>query len=166
MKKQIIRSMVLSIMGVAAAQTGLASEICRYYGNETISSIDCVGLATLNGTTVLGNVHVIGSLKANSAKMDSLTLTGTADLSQRSEVRSYADVIGALSLTQSIIGGPVTIYSNTPTPYLYLFSSSHINNSVTFSGVSGVVKEEGGSTVSGQINNGKADTGSNGKLSR
>jgi hypothetical protein len=141
------------------------------YGKETVSSIRCFGPLDLNGTTVTGNVFVTGPIKATSSSIGSLRVMGPAKLNQTT-ISGDTKIYGPLEitdstlkgsvfaasnevvLTSSTVSGAVTIKSTNATPYLKLLSGSAVKNSVIFQGMGGIINEQGGSSVSGQVTNG------------
>jgi hypothetical protein len=70
------------------------------YGKEVLNSIHMNGAITLNGTTVKGNVHVNGGLKATDADIGSIHVNGGAQL-HHCIVREETHVNGGLTAISS-----------------------------------------------------------------
>jgi hypothetical protein len=178
MKNQIALAISASVLLLTPPISHAADFGVCNYGQETLSSVTCFGPATLNGTTVTGNVFVAGPLTATHAKLGSLHVAGIATL-QNSHVKGTTEVEGPLTSTQSQfddtlfvasnkmvltaskINGAVTMKSTSETANLYLTCETVINNSVTFEGMPGIIKAQSGSRVTGDIVNGQLDDSQN-----
>lgn len=67
-----------------------------HYGNETIPSVNCVGPTVLDGTTVTGQVTIVGALDAKDANIGSLDVKGNTHL-VRTTVNGTVNIVGPLS---------------------------------------------------------------------
>lgn len=80
------------------------------YGTETLNGVQGNGFVTLDGTTVLGVVHVNGHLDAKNAKMASLSVNGNVCLT-KSRVLGNSDITGFMSAVGSKFDGDIAISS-------------------------------------------------------
>lgn len=77
-------------------------------GEETISSITIHGPATMNGTKILELVEVNGTLNANKANINKLTLNGNFE---GLDIHLKEGMInGTVSLRKSKVSGIITVY--------------------------------------------------------
>ena len=81
--------------------------ICDF-GKKTVSSVDCIGPATLTNTTSTGTVSVAGPIKADQASMGPLRAVGMAELTN-SIVKGNADIAGPVKADAVTIDGSLNI---------------------------------------------------------
>jgi len=166
-----IFTVFLTITGVAKAE-----EVCSRVGPITecgegkLSQLDVAGKVTLRGTTVLGNTHIAGILKATNATLKDLELAGKAKL-VTSKVQGNARVSGYLLACNSnftnklIISSDHTRIENTIIPsikispgnreqVLYLANNSLIKGDITFESGRGMVLMDQTSQISGKVKGG------------
>jgi hypothetical protein len=141
------------------------------YGKEVVDSIHMNGAITLNGTTVKGNVHVNGGLKAVEADIGSIHVNGGAELNH-CVVRNDTHVNGGLTAISSELNtvsistdtlkfDNCTIASilirlvNSPKEQkVYLKNSTHVFGDIHFESGKGVLILSEDSTFTGILTGG------------
>lgn len=78
------------------------------FGNETIDSIETMGLAKLKGTTVLHLVQVSGSLISQDATLGSVSVMGEAHFTN-TLIQNGGSVLGYVQAHNSTFEGPLSI---------------------------------------------------------
>lgn len=78
------------------------------FGNETIDSIDTMGLAKLKGTTVLHLVQVSGSLISQDATLGSVSVMGEAHFTN-TIIQNGGSILGYVQAHNSTFDGPLFI---------------------------------------------------------
>ena len=81
------------------------------FGNVTLESIEGTGLVKLNSTLVENDVHVIGSVIAQSGEIGSFDVIGEINLTGTT-VKKGGQLIGSIQTVRSTIEKPITILSN------------------------------------------------------
>lgn len=84
------------------------------YGNETLNSVQVNGFVTLNGTTILQQLQVNGSLSANQAQIGAMIVNGQASLNNCT-VKNKSTVAGSISAMLSTFNDEITLDSNNST---------------------------------------------------
>jgi hypothetical protein len=82
----------------------------RSYGNETVDFVQANGAVVLNGTQVLGEVNVNGSLQANNATIDSLQVNGSATL-RSCQIANNCTINGGLVADSTKFKGEISVAS-------------------------------------------------------
>lgn len=80
------------------------------FGKEPHDSIEGTGLIKLNGTTVFGDVHLVGSLISQNGEIGSLDVSGEVNLTETT-IKHGGMVMGSFQATRSKIQEPITILS-------------------------------------------------------
>lgn len=80
------------------------------FGSEAHDSIEGTGLVKLNGTTVFGDVHLVGSLISQNGEIGSLDVSGEVNLTETT-IKHGGMVMGSFQATRSKIQEPITILS-------------------------------------------------------
>lgn len=105
------RTLIFGLIAISFAASLLAEPTKAIgganFGKGTHESIDGTGLVKLSGTTVDGDVHVLGSLIAQNGEIGSIDVTGEVNLTQ-TIVREGGSVMGSFQAVRSKIEGPVT----------------------------------------------------------
>ncbi|MBS0647920.1 MAG: hypothetical protein JSS10_01690 [Verrucomicrobia bacterium] len=81
------------------------------YGNEILNSVQVNGFVTLNGTTILQQLQVNGSLSAHQAQIGEMMVNGQASLNSCT-VKNKSTVIGSLSAMLSTFNNEITLTSD------------------------------------------------------
>lgn len=92
----------------AAPKTQIAG--AGQYGAVTLDAIEGSGLVKLNGTSVLNNLHLTGSLVAQNAVIGSLDIMGEANLTETT-VKNGGSIMGSLQAVRSIFLENIKILS-------------------------------------------------------
>ena len=169
--KNIMLGLGLSLTLAAQAETGYGP--CEY-GKTTLSSLTCFGPATLNGTTVQGELKVMGPLTMQDAVVNDVNVKGIMH-SAGSTINGGATVYGPifaesttfngavfsatnkLVLTDSKVTGDLTIQSDDKLPVVEL-SNTSIKGGITFTKQAGEVDLSKNAKVMGAITNGSQKT--------
>lgn len=80
------------------------------YGKETVGRIQANGSVALEGTKVLGSVHVNGSLDADAAVIDSLQINGRANL-KNCLIKNSSSINGALTAADTTFQKELSVAS-------------------------------------------------------
>ena len=80
------------------------------YGAITLEAIEGNGLVKLNGTSVIDNLHLVGSLISQNATIGSLEIIGEANLTETT-VKKGGSILGSLQAVRSIFLEEITILS-------------------------------------------------------
>jgi hypothetical protein len=86
---------------VSSAQAQTTFGVCGY-GKKTVDYANCAGPASLQETTVTGDVHIAGPIKAFQSTIGSMDIAGMAEL-DASTVQGKASVAGMLKAHKSIL---------------------------------------------------------------
>lgn len=173
-----LKTSMLALITIFYALNAIAKsdDVCSRLGAITecgegkISQLDVAGKATLRGTTVLGNTHIAGILKATNATLKDLELAGKAKL-VASQVHGNARISGYLLACKShftnklIISSDHTRIENSTLPsitiqpgsrdqVLYLANNSLVKGDVTFDSGRGMVLMDQTSQISGNVKGG------------
>lgn len=84
------------------------------YGKESVDSLTCNGLVTLDGTQVKHTLEVNGSLKAMGATINRLTVHGHAHLIN-STIKGKSELFGFFTASQSTFQAPLTLHARSCT---------------------------------------------------
>lgn len=84
------------------------------YGNEILNSVQVNGYVTLNGTTILQQLQVNGSLSANQAQIGAMMVNGQASLNNCT-VKNKSVVAGSLTAMLSTFSDEITLASDNST---------------------------------------------------
>jgi len=108
MKFQILVLILITLSSVFAKESSTQPQVLKQqilgggnYGAETLESLDVSGLAKLNGTTVINDLKITGTLIALYAHLNDFEIIGEANLTD-TKVDKEASIIGSLQATRSI----------------------------------------------------------------
>lgn len=112
--KTVILALVALSFAVSlfAEETPKAQQIAGagQYGAITLESIEGSGLVKLNGTSVLNNLHLTGSLVSQNATIGTLDIMGEANLTETT-VKNGGSIMGSLQAVRSIFLQNIKILS-------------------------------------------------------
>jgi predicted thioesterase len=149
----LIPAVMIAVPLMASAQ--VESGYCNF-GKQTVGSQVCFGHATLNGTTVTGNLVVMGVLTTkNGAHVEGKTsVFGPLFASNTQFDQQVFVATNTLTLNNSHINGNLTEKSSSQKGVINMSSGSTVSGNVDFSAQKGVVNLSGGSSIAGTVING------------
>lgn len=118
-------------------------------GAETYESIHSSGVLKLNGTTVRNQLHVTGSLLAQSANIGSLEVLGETNLTN-STIHHASDITGHLRSVGCDFEGPIALHAHKAVFTATKIVSIYMKKQEAFKGKQ-IIELKQGSTVQGDI---------------
>lgn len=175
-KKNTIPWMIAGVLCTPCMSSFGANTGCQHTPGQTIcgttqqQNIEAQGLVELDGTTVQEAVNVSGVLHAHQAKLNTLTVDGTAVLNH-TQIRGACHLSGAIAASQSTFEKDIqlatetvrfntcnlksmVVQSDIKPPKVILDHATHVHGDIRFVGQAGTVHLLDQSTLSGKVYHG------------
>jgi hypothetical protein len=99
MQKKILGAIAVLFTFTTTVHAEMSFGICNY-AKQTVDSINCAGAASLQETSVTGDMHIAGPLKSFKSTIGAMDIAGVAEM-HNSIVKGKATIAGMLNADQS-----------------------------------------------------------------